>query len=70
MNHAELRAAIARTGKSKRELAAALHVSQRTLNNKMAGRSQFKVREIQGLTRELGLDLESMSMIFFGPNVN
>lgn len=65
MDRMELRAAIARTGKGRRELAEAMGITTRTLLNKLSGVTEFKAREIQTLARELGLDLSQVDRIFF-----
>lgn len=70
MNGMELRAAIARTGKSRRTLAKAMGTTERTLHNKLVGRTEFKGREIKALARELGLDLAGVDAIFFDSEVN
>lgn len=70
MDRMELRAAIARTGKGRRELAEAMGITTRTLLNKLSGVTEFKAREIQTLARELGLDLSQVDRIFFDRSVN
>lgn len=70
MDRMELRAAIARTGKGRRELAEAMGITTRTLLNKLSGVTEFKAREIQTLARELGLDLSQVDRIFFDRVVN
>lgn len=70
MDRMELRAAIARTGKGRRELAEAMGITTRTLLNKLSGVTEFKAREIQTLARELGLDLSQVERIFFDRGVN
>lgn len=66
MNATELRAAIARSGKTRVELARAMGATARTLQNKLAGRTQFKEREIKALAQSLGLGMGDVNRIFFG----
>lgn len=70
MDGAELRSAIARTGKSRKTLARAMGTTERTLLNKLTGRTQFKGKEIMALARELGLSLGEVDRIFFDCSVN
>lgn len=66
MNAAELRAAIARKGRTYRSLAKALGVSEQTLYNKLNGESEFRASEIGTIAAELGLSPLETNAIFFG----
>lgn len=66
MNSAELKAEIARAGKTYRSLARALNISEQAFYNKLNGETEFKASEIKTLTRELGLTSEAINYIFFG----
>ncbi len=70
MNSAELRAAIARAGRTRLSLADAMGTTPRSLHNKLRGETQFKAGEIVVLARELGLDLAGVNAIFFDGMVN
>ena len=65
MNTAELRAAIARVGKTYRDLAKSLGISEQTFYNKLNGESDFKASEIKALRGELNLTSEEINYIFF-----
>lgn len=64
MNCKEFRAAIARAGVSKREIAAQLGVSEQAFYNKLNGRAEFKNSEIIKLSEMLGLSMEDVNLIF------
>lgn len=66
MNARELRSVIARSGKTRIELARAMGTTARTLQNKLAGRTQFKEREIKALSQALSLGMGDVDRIFFG----
>lgn len=70
MNYPELRAAIARSGKLKGDLAKDLSIGTTAFYNKCKGRSQFKQNEISQLARELQLTAEEVNNIFFDGGVN
>jgi len=70
MNTAELRAAIARTGKTNRSLAEGLGISEQAFYNKIQGLSDFKSSEIKRLAIELCLNLRDINIIFFDKEVN
>ena len=70
MNCKEFRAAIARAGVSKREIAAQLGVSEQAFYNKLNGRAEFKNSEIIKLSVMLGLSMEDVNLIFFSNSVN
>lgn len=65
MNSMELRAAIARTGKTYRSLAKDLGISEQAFYNKMNGESEFKNSEIAKLIKELSLSTDDINIIFF-----
>ncbi len=65
MNTPELRAAVARSGKTNRELAKSLGLSETAFYNKVGGQTQFKNSEIKKLAELLGLSLEAVNVIFF-----
>ena len=64
MNRAELRAAIARKGISKTDLAQALDISSTSLQLKLKGEREFKESEIQKLINVLGLTADDVNLIF------
>lgn len=70
MNCAELRAAIARVGVSKREISAQLGVSEQAFYNKLNGRAEFKSSEIVKLSEMLALSMDDVNHIFFSGCVN
>lgn len=70
MNQKEMRAAIARCGISKRDIAARLGVSEQALYNKMNGKAEFKNSEIIKLSEMLGLSMNEVNIIFFSGAVN
>ncbi len=65
MDRAELRAEIARKRVSKRELAAAIGISEMALYNKLEGKSEFKESQIKILSEILSLSVEDVDRIFF-----
>lgn len=65
MNGAELRAVIAREGKTFRSLANALGISEQAFYNKLNCESDFKASEIKVLRTELNLTAEQIDYIFF-----
>lgn len=65
MNSAELRAVIARAGKTYRGLSKSLGISEQAFYNKLNGESDFKASEIKTLRQELGLTSEEINYIFF-----
>lgn len=70
MNYPELRAAIARSGKTNRSLAKELGLSEQCFYNKMQGETEFKGSEIKKLARCLGLSMKGVDEIFFDGIVN
>ena len=70
MNSLEFRAAVARSGKTNRELAKSLGLSETALYNKVGGQTQFKNSEIKRLAELLGLSMKSVNEIFFDGCVN
>ena len=70
MNCAELRAAIARAGISKREISSQLGVSEQAFYNKLNGRAEFKNSEILKLSEMLALSMSDVNLIFFSNSVN
>lgn len=65
LNSAELKATIARAGKTYRSLAKSLKISEQALYNKLNGESDFKASEIRILRKELSLTSEEIDFIFF-----
>lgn len=65
MNTAELRAAIARAGKTYRGLARSIGISEQAFYNKLNGESDFKASEIKTLRGELNLTSDEVNYIFF-----
>ena len=70
MNYPEFRAAVARSGKTHREIAASLNLSEQALYNKVNGQSEFKNSEIKKLSSLLGLSMWDVNSIFFDGLVN
>ena len=60
MNSAELKATIARAGKTYRSLAKSLKISEQALYNKLNGESEIRI-----LREELSLTSEEIDFIFF-----
>lgn len=65
MNSAELKAIIARQGKTFRSLAGALGISEQAFYNKLNGDSEFKASEIKALKQSLSLTSDAINYIFF-----
>lgn len=65
MNTVELKCAIRRARKKRKTLASALGITDKTLDHKVSGKSQFKASEIVALAKALGLTLEQVNEIFF-----
>lgn len=70
MNNADLRAEIARAGKTYGQCAEILGVSPASFSRKMQGQSEFKNSEIKTIAAYLGLDLYAVNRIFFDAKVN
>lgn len=70
MDEKEFRAAIAKAGISKREIAAQLGVSEQAFYNKMNGKAEFKNSEILKLAEMLNLSMNEVNLIFFRGCVN
>ena len=70
MNSPEYRVAVARSGKTHREIAASLKLSEMALYNKVNGQSEFKNSEIKKLSQILGLTMRDVNTIFFDGLVN
>lgn len=70
LNTLRLKAAIAGSGKSYGELAKRLELSQTCFSYKVNGRNEFKVSEVEKLSKALGLKQSEMFGIFFTKNVN
>ena len=64
-NTAELECAIAKSRKSKKDIAAALSLSEAGLWKKITNQTEFKAREIKLLQNFLGLSNEERDLIFF-----
>ena len=64
MNRNELRAEIARKGKSNKSIISALNISEQAFYNKMSGNSEFKESEIKKLIEVLELTVEDVNRIF------
>ena len=64
LNVENLRMAIARAKKTKRELAQALGLSEHTFFNKSVGVSEFRASEIRKLADELALTPEEIVQVF------
>lgn len=69
-DYAELRAATARAGKTNRQLAKDLELSEQAYYNKIKGRVQFKNSEMVMLARLLALDKNMVNHIFFDGELN
>lgn len=70
MDAESLRIAILKSGKTNRDLAAAIGISEQAFYNKLNGKAEFKSSEIRKLGELLGLSLEDMGSIFLGVSVN
>lgn len=70
MNSPEFRAAVARSGKTNRELASSLNLSDTAFYNKVCGRNEFKNSEIKKLAELLRLSMKDVNLIFFDETVN
>lgn len=57
---AEIRACLSRTGKSQTDLAVAIGLSRTTLGNKLAGRTEFTVGELDSIARQFGLTVAEL----------
>lgn len=68
MNRAELRAAIARSGKTNAHLAEKLGITPESFSRKLHGRSQFRLSEVRTLKTELDLADEEVIRVFFCPD--
>lgn len=64
-NTAELEGAIAKSGKSKKEIAAALALSEAGLWKKITNQSEFKATEIKKIQSLLSLSAAERDLIFF-----
>ena len=69
MNASELRAEIARAGKTYGDCAGAIGISAASFGRKMSLASEFKGSEIKSLVSYLGLDMDSVNRIFFSESV-
>ena len=65
MGKSELIEIIRESGRSQEAIAAALNISRVTLNEKLNGRSDFKVSEAKQLKDTLNLTNEQVYAIFF-----
>ena len=65
MNFPKLRGILVKKNISYRELSKHLNISLATLVNKMAGRTQFTLKEITDIKKLLDLDSDKMDDIFF-----
>lgn len=63
-NTAELEGAIAKSGKSKKEIAAALELSEAGLWKKITNRTEFKAAEIKKIQHLLSLSNTERDIIF------
>lgn len=54
---ANVRAELARAGKRQDDIAAALHMGQSNLSNRLAGHVSFRVHELVLISRELGVPI-------------
>ena len=65
MNFLKLRGILVEKNISYRELSKRLNISLATLVNKMAGRTQFTLKEITDIKKLLDLDPDKLNDIFF-----
>lgn len=70
LDYAELRAAAARAGKSNRQMAKDLGLSEQAFYNKIKGRTEFKNSEMVLLAGLLALDRDLVNNIFFDGELN
>lgn len=69
MNHKLLRGVIKRTGKKYEVLAKECNMDRGTLYNKCYGLTEFKLSEIEALSKALHLTVEQKILIFFNQEV-
>lgn len=65
MNTAEFRAEVARKGARYNDLADNLGITYATLNNKVNGKTDFKLSEVEKLRDLLGIEPDRLYTIFF-----
>jgi len=70
MNIAELRSQVARSGKTAKQLCAAIGISESAWFRKTRGINEFTQNEIITLRRELNLDDHQTALIFFNEEVS
>ena len=66
MNTLELKAEIAKSGRTNRALARELGISEQALYNKIQGKTDFKNSEMKKLAEVLSLSRKDVNLIFFG----
>lgn len=70
MNLTELRAQVARSGKTAKQICAAIGISEAAWYRKTRGINEFTQNEIIALRRELNLDDQQTALIFFNEEVS
>lgn len=70
MNKTEFQVALVRADMSLSELAEKIGMTRQNLSNKMLGKRDFKLSEIQKIADVLNLSEEGIGLIFFSKGVN
>lgn len=65
MNKELMRYYMAKAGKTEKAIAEALGISQKTVNNKINGKTEFTAREIRKVADSLGIGATEICDIFF-----
>ena len=65
IDKAYLNYVIARAGLKKKELAERIGMSDRTLRDKISGRTEFNITEMNAIRQELKLPIDELEKIFF-----
>ena len=69
VNSSKLEARIVERGYKKTAFADAIGMSQPTFRNRMRGKSDFKISEVQTICARLGITPEEMGAYFFASDV-
>jgi len=70
MNAPELRAEIARAGKTYNQCAEVIGISPASFGRKMQGLTEFKNSEIKTIAAFIGMGLDAVNRVFFDEEVN
>ena len=69
MNYSKLRGKTRELGLRQSDVASAAHMSESTYSLKLAGKSQFTLREVRDIVEYLGIPAEEIPDYFFTPEV-